>query len=298
MTSSSNREITGTYPPVSVHGGHSGQFCSHASDSLEDIIQRYIELQFPWVGITEHCPPGNDKLIYPEEKQAGLTSEKLLQRFEEYIRECRRLQKKYSRKIRIFTGMEIEVCTGYEKFVPWLIKNTKPDYIVGSVHFVEDIGFDYSKDEYIRAIEKTGSTDALYNCYFDLQFEMISLLKPAVVGHFDLIRLFDDNYAARLRRPEIQKRIERNLQLIKDLGLILDLNLRGLAKGADEPYPAAVILDRACELKIPVIPGDDSHGVHSVGNFMETANRILAEKEMDGAWWKPENYCFIFPQNT
>ena len=292
MTASYKQKMTETLPPVSIHGGHSGQFCSHASDSLEDIIRRYIELQFPWVGITEHCPPGNDKLIYPEEKQEGLTSEKLLQRFKKYIRECRRLQKKYGREIRIFVGMEIETCTGYEKFVPWLINKVQPDYIVGSVHFVEDIGFDYSKKEYIRAIEKTGGTDALYNCYFDLQFEMISLLKPDVVGHFDLIRLFDDNYVTRIRRPGIQKRIERNLQLIKDLGLILDLNLRSLAKGAGEPYPAAAILDRACELKIPVIPGDDSHGVHSVGNFMETAIRILAEKEMDQSWRKPEKFRF------
>ncbi|WP_457575168.1 histidinol-phosphatase [Desulfomarina sp.] len=292
MTVSYNRKMTDPIPPVSIHGGHSGQFCSHASDSLEEIVRRYIELQFPWVGITEHCPPGNGKLIYPEEKQDGLTPEKLLLRFEKYIRECRRLQEKYSREIRIFVGMEIETCTGYEKFVPWLIKKMQPDYIVGSVHFVEDIGFDYSKDAYIRAVEKTGSTDALYNRYFDLQFEMISLLKPAVVGHFDLIRLFDDDYATRLRRPGIQKRIERNLQLIKDLGLILDLNLRSLLKGADEPYPAAVILDRACELKIPVIPGDDSHGVLSVGNFMETAIQILAEKKMDGSWQKPEKLCF------
>ena len=41
---------------VSVHGGHSGQFCHHATDTLEEIIQQYIAKQFPWVGITEHAP--------------------------------------------------------------------------------------------------------------------------------------------------------------------------------------------------------------------------------------------------
>ncbi|BCL62272.1 hypothetical protein DGMP_29650 [Desulfomarina profundi] len=185
-------------------------------------------------------------------------------------------------------GMEIETCTGYEKFVPWLINKVQPDYIVGSVHFVEDVGFDYSKNEYIKAIEKTGNPDALYCRYFDLQFEMISLLKPAVVGHFDLIRLFDDNYRKRLSKPAIQKRIRRNLQLIKKLGLILDLNLRSLAKGACEPYPSTAILDAACRLKIPVIPGDDSHSIRSVGNFMETGIQILAEKRLPAQWQKPE----------
>ena len=45
-----------TISPVSVHGGHSGQFCHHATDSLEEIIELYIAQGFPWVGITEHAP--------------------------------------------------------------------------------------------------------------------------------------------------------------------------------------------------------------------------------------------------
>ena len=35
---------------ASIHGGHSGQFCLHARDRLEDIIKRYIELGFAWGG--------------------------------------------------------------------------------------------------------------------------------------------------------------------------------------------------------------------------------------------------------
>jgi len=38
---------------ISLHGGHSGQFCSHAKDDLEDILLRYMDLGFTRVGITE-----------------------------------------------------------------------------------------------------------------------------------------------------------------------------------------------------------------------------------------------------
>ncbi|MCZ6839248.1 MAG: hypothetical protein O7G13_08210 [Alphaproteobacteria bacterium] len=31
---------------VSVHGGHSATFCSHAEDTLEKVVERYIELNF------------------------------------------------------------------------------------------------------------------------------------------------------------------------------------------------------------------------------------------------------------
>ena len=70
----------------------------------------------------------------------------------------------------------------------------EPDYIVGSVHFVADMGFDYSKEQYDKTAEAVGGLDALYCEYFDLQYEMIEFLKPAVVCHFDLIRIFDPEY--------------------------------------------------------------------------------------------------------
>ncbi|MDP3481361.1 MAG: histidinol-phosphatase HisJ family protein, partial [Desulfoprunum sp.] len=196
---------------VSVHGGHSGQFCHHATDTLEEIIRQYISKQFPWVGITEHVPAISAELLYPDQKKAGLTPEFLLHRFGGYMKECRRLQEKYNSEIRIFAAMEIETYSGYETFIPSLIDTFRPDYIVGSVHFVDDMGFDYSQEQYDLTAEKVGGIDALYCKYFDQQYEMIQLLKPAVVGHFDLVRIFDPNYSSRLAKPAIMDRITRNL---------------------------------------------------------------------------------------
>lgn len=272
---------------VSVHGGHSGQFCQHATDPLEEIIAQYIEKGFSWVGITEHVPPVNDAFLYPCERKAGLTHESSMKLFGEYMAECRRLQKKYSREIEIFAGMETETCTGYQEFTPFLIKTFRPDYIVGSIHFVDDIGFDYSREEYDIAVKTVDGKDELYRRYFDQQYDMINFLKPSVVGHFDLIRIFDADYKQRLLRPEILSRIERNLTLIKKLGLIMDCNLRALSKGADEPYISRVILKMARKLRIPVVPGDDSHGADSVGNSIEEGIAILSKLGFDTHWRKP-----------
>ena len=84
---------------VSVHGGHSGQFCQHAQDSLESIIQAYIEQGFKWAGITEHIPPLSDEMRYPDEAEAGLSAEFLQQRFAEYFQLGRELQQKYANQI-------------------------------------------------------------------------------------------------------------------------------------------------------------------------------------------------------
>jgi histidinol-phosphatase (PHP family) len=273
---------------VSVHGGHSGQFCHHATDSLEEIIQSYIARQFPWVGITEHSPAISDELLYPDQRAAGLTPEFLFNRFAGYMKECRRLQEKYRSQIRIFAAMEIETYSGYEEFIPSLINKFQPDYIVGSVHFVNDMGFDYSREQYDQTVEAVGGIDQLYCRYFDLQYEMIKLLQPAVVGHFDLIRIFDPGYKERLLRPEIMERIKRNLQLICELDLIMDFNLRSLLKGADEPYISRVILEMAVEMGISVVPGDDSHGLGSVGANMEKAVAILRELGCNTNWKEPK----------
>jgi histidinol-phosphatase (PHP family) len=94
--------------PTSIHGGHSGQFCSHASDTLEEIVLAYIDQGYPWVGITEHMPPVSDAFVYPEEQRAGLDAAALGQRFADYMAVCRRLQSSYADRIRIFVGFETD----------------------------------------------------------------------------------------------------------------------------------------------------------------------------------------------
>ena len=275
---------------VSVHGGHSGEFVTHAEDKLEDIVKAYIKSGFEWVGITEHIPPERDDFMMPDEIEAGLDSTKLKNIFAKYINECRRLQKKYSREILIFTGFETETWSGYKNFVQSLIKKFKPDYMVGSLHQVSDLQFDYSRAYYERAVEILGGYDNMYCKYFDQQHQMILDLKPAVVGHFDLIRIFDPDYRTRIRKKEIWNRITKNLELIKQFDLIMDFNLRALYKGANEPYITKDILKKAKQLGIKVVPGDDSHGVSNIGLNMDQGIHILKKYGFNTDWPKPKLY--------
>lgn len=275
---------------ISLHGGHSGQFCCHAKDRLEEIIQAYIKLGFTRVGITEHMPPVSDRFLYPDEAKQGLTARDLYQKFTLYMAEVNRLKQVYKSSIRIHVGMETETYAGYLPHVKQLIHDFTPDYIVGSVHHVDDIGFDYSREEYEKALHHCGSHQALYLRYFDLQHEMITTLRPFVVGHFDLIRIHDDDYEQRLLSPKIQERILRNLHLIKDLGLVMDYNLRPLARGEKQPYLSHPLLKTIKALGIPVVPGDDSHGKDQAGGHVATAIRTLEDLGFDTHWPEPKLY--------
>jgi histidinol-phosphatase (PHP family) len=272
---------------VSVHGGHSGQFCGHAKDSLEDIIKAYIGQRFVWVGISEHMPALNAAFLYPEEKSAGLTPVNTLTRFADYIRTCRQLQRQYASQIPIFVGAETEAHTGALEFAGQIQVRFQPDYLVGSVHHVDDIPFDLNPQEYNRALTAAGGFESLYCRYFDRQYEMLRALVPAVVGHFDLIRIFDPDYPVRLAQSSVRERIARNLRFIREHDLILDFNARALLKGGTEPYVSAPILEQALALGIAVVPGDDSHGIDTVGAGVPQAIQILESMGADTHWRRP-----------
>ncbi len=233
------------FGPISFHGGHSGEFCCHAQDRLTEIIEQYIQKGFRQVGITEHIPPVQDRFLYPEEIEQGLTGDFLYQRFAAYFKTLRQLQTDLADRIQIFAGMETEAYSGYLPHVRHLVEKFSPDYIVGSVHHVADICFDYSPKTYQAAVRACSSVEEMYMAYFDRQFEMINAVRPFVVGHFDLVRIHDPHYRKRVAQPEIAARIDRNLDLIKDLNLAMDLNLRPLARGEAEPYPTQSILEKS-----------------------------------------------------
>ncbi len=269
---------------ISFHGGHSGQFCNHARDSLEQIIQAYISKGFTMVGISEHIPHLEDRFLFPEEVEAGLSALDIRNRFERYFPTLEALSRKYAPQIKIFKGMETEVWPGYEAQVKELVETCRPDYIIGSVHHVNDRCFDYSKQVYQATARECGGIEQMYIQYFDLQYEMIRKLTPSIVGHFDLIRIFDPDYRQRILLPGIQEKIQRNLALIKALNLTMDLNLRPLSRGEDEPYPTRSILEQIRAAGIPMVPGDDAHSAEQAGGHVAQAIDLLEAMGFDTSW--------------
>ena len=272
---------------VSVHGGHSGEFCNHATDSLDAVIRSYIDKGFRWVGITEHMPALEDRFRYPDEVEAGEDSQSLKRRFDQYAWTCHRLKQEYRDQIDVLVAFEIETYAGSEEAVRGWMSAYEFDYIVGSLHHVDDIEIDLSEEKYQMAIESQGSLEALYVRYFDLQYAMIESLRPGVVGHFDLIRYFDPDCRDTLRLESVRSRVSRNLGRIRDLNLVLDVNLRGFDKPAAEQYPLREILSEAIQLGVAVVPGDDSHGVESVGRNWDRGIALLQELGADCNWKRP-----------
>lgn len=260
----------------SYHGGHSGEFCDHASPcSLEDLVKSYIEKGFTNLGLSEH-QPRESGFLYPEEKAKKRTSEFLFSRFEAYFKEARRLQKKYENQISILVGFETEVCDKSAfSLINDLRRQYSADYIVGSLHHVNGIAIDFSREEYERAIDSAGSLENLFCAYYDAQYQLISECKPEVIGHFDLIRIFaPQDFVA---SAKIEDLIKRNILAANSYGAVFEVNSRAFKKGFLQPYPERSILNTLAELGAEITLGDDSHGPKDVALFYEEALEIVRQ---------------------
>ena len=56
------------------HHSHSGQFCRHATGTLEDVVLEAIQQGFEIYGLSEHVPRYRTGDLYPEEVTSLLCS--------------------------------------------------------------------------------------------------------------------------------------------------------------------------------------------------------------------------------
>ncbi|KAL9040595.1 MAG: hypothetical protein Q9180_001810 [Flavoplaca navasiana] len=251
------------------HHSHSGQFCAHAQDNLEDVVKAAIARKMQILALTEHMPREQQDL-YPEEASiAGSYTEKvLLHTFRQYYVEARRIQQAYLADINILIGMEVDWIRPSSKvYIQDLLTEYPLELFIGSVHHVHCVPIDYSIALFDEARNLSGgSNEKLFEDYFDLQYEMLTALKPPIVGHFDLIRLKSDEPNTNFAGMEgVQRRISRNLTFIANYGGVLELNSAALRKGLKEPYPNAEISKQFVALGGRFTISDDSHGIDQLG---------------------------------
>jgi histidinol-phosphatase (PHP family) len=106
---------------------------------------------------------------------------------------------------------------------------------------------------------------------------MMQVIQPEVVGHFDLVRLHDPNYAGTLAEKEIRRRILRNLEWVRESGAVLDVNARAFLKRQREPYVCSPIMETASAMGILLAYGDDSHGTADVGFDFDMVASLLGD---------------------
>jgi len=267
-----------------THHSHSGDYVSHATDTLEGITQKAIDMGFETFCMTEHMPRLESKFLYPEELEQNFQVETLKFKFEQFYQHAKKLQKEKIEngcKTHFLVGLEVEgINDAHIDYTTKLLNKFEFDMIVGSVHYVKEIPIDFDRKSWELARDACGGDiRSLFKEYFELQYKVLTKLKPIVVGHFDLIRLFckeddfDDTTGFHMKDiilsrdwPEVWKLIIRNLEFVKSYGGIIEFNSAAIRKGWETPYPkldiSQAVVDH-CDGRFCL--SDDSHSVAQVG---------------------------------
>ena len=223
--------------------------CNHAKGSMENYIERAIELGIDIYGFSEHAPMDFDSYyrLSFEEMNA-------------YTLDVLQLQEKYKDKIKILLGYEVDYLKGH---LDKRVLNSKVDYLIGSVHFLKEWGFD--NPEFISEYQNR-DIDNIWQEYFNSIEAMANTGYFNIVGHLDLIKIFKF-----MPKKDIRLIATPALKAIKRANMVLELNTAGLRKPVKEIYPSPILLELAYEMDIPITFSSDAHAIGQVGYKYEEA---------------------------
>ena len=225
-----------------------------------EMVEFAVAHGFSALGFSGHCP-------LPFENTFSITD------YEGYCREVRSLQEEYADRIEISLGLEIDYVPGMlESFTP-LIEQGGLDYTIGSVHLIpanttprgdEDLWFiDGSKYErYDEGLFRLfgGDIKRGVRAYFHQQNAMLERNRPTIVGHPDKIVMHNRDRYFHEDEPWYSDLALETIHLIHELGLICEINTRGIYKGRHaDYYPGKWLIQEMKQLRIPVIVSTDAH---------------------------------------
>lgn len=248
-------------------------FCD-GKNTPEEMILSAIEKKFTILGFSSHCihPLSSDFYKTPDDDW-HLPADKI----QDYLKEINRLKEKYSNQIQIYTGFEADYFESSKigSAIPdfEFYKAFSPDFLIGSVHFVDTPKGFYTVDHTTENVqenlvklygdEKTGLVDGKKAVcdYFEAERQMLAKGHFNIIGHADLIRkrngilkFFDE------KDTWYKDELQETARAIAKAGVVAEINTGAIARGImDDVYPSSQFLEYLYSYKVPVCINSDCH---------------------------------------
>jgi histidinol-phosphatase (PHP family) len=225
--------------------------CKHAKGNPEEYIKKAIKKGIEIYGFADHAPMNFD----PNYRMS-------FEEMEKYEQKITSLSQKYD-NIKILLGYEVDFTPKVDKRV----LNRDVDYLIGSVHFLDNWGFD--NPEFIEEWQNR-DVDDIYKEYFYLIEQMAKSKQFDIVGHLDLIKVF--GYKPKTPIKDLAKNA---IKEIKKASMAVEINTAGLRKPIKELYPSFELLEMILEENIDITFSSDAHSPEQVGFMLkETVEEI------------------------
>ena len=223
--------------------------CNHANGSMDEYIQEAIKKGITIYGFSDHAP-----MEFDYKYRMGFDEMDLYEGWIDNLKE------KYN--IKILKGYEVD----FTPLVDKRVLDRKVDYLIGSIHFLDNWGFD--NPEFI-SMWKSRDIDDVYREYFKLVEKMAESGYFDIVGHLDLIKVF--NFRP---KDDIRKIAKNAISAIADNKMVVEINTAGIRKKVNEIYPSINLLEMLKEYNIDITFGSDAHSPNQVGFYLKEAIEI------------------------
>jgi len=229
--------------------------CNHAEGSVGEYVDAAIKAGIGIFGFSDHAPMDFDP--------------KYRMRFDEmqlYRTMIMDAKAAYADRIDILFGYEVDYLEGH---MDDRVLEADVDYLIGSVHFIDEWGFD--NPEFIGQYEHE-DIDVVWQRYFEQVEKMAKSNRFDIVGHFDLIKVFKF-----MPKGDIVSLASGALDAIAEAGMTMEINVAGYRKPVAEAYPSPALLKAAFTRGIPVTFGSDAHTPGQIGLFRNEAETLARD---------------------
>ncbi len=242
-------------------------------DWINRFVRRAEEMQLDEIRLLEHCyrfeefvPMYDSVCSYSEYVDAWFHRQAGVLKLNDYLELTEKVRSERF-PVKILFGLEICYFKEYEKFTAELLKDKGFDFLLGSIHFVDDFAFDH-KAEHWADID----VDRIFRRYFE---DSVSLAKSGLfdgIGHPDTIKLFG-------HRPSfpLTGYYEKLAEALAENDMYADQN-----SGAERRCPDTAPLGMDTELirilkkhNVKIITSSDAHRPEDVGYKIRELEEIV-----------------------
>ncbi len=237
---------------------------------MEEVVKDAIRLQLDEICFTDHVDYGI--------KEDWGSGKKIRYRYGNpianvdypaFMQEVERVKEKYKGKINIKTGMEFGIQTHTIPQFQTLFSRYPFDFIILSIHQVEDTEFwtyDFQK----------GRSQKEYNeRYYEELFHVVQKYKEySVVGHMDYIKRYDEEGIYPFEK--VKPLVAEILKIVIADGKGIEINTSSHRYGMKDSMPSAELLRLYRDLGGEIVTiGSDSHSPGQLGSYIQEAKEQL-----------------------
>ena len=234
--------------------------CGHAIGEPAEYVKKGIAVGLKEIGFSDHAP-----LVTHDDPKITMNFKQL----PTYHKMIESVRKEFKDDIQVKVSIEADFIPGYEEKTKKILDEYPYDYVIGSVHFIKNWGFD---DPDTRDTWDEIDVNRVYRDYFELLRQSAETKLFNIMGHVDLVKKFGHRAT-----EDMIEEIKQTAKVFKECGMTIEINTAGLRKPIKEMYPSLAHLKIYCKAGVPLTFGSDAHDPQDVGCDFDKAVALAKE---------------------